>query len=205
VRAVAAAAGTTVDVAFHVSGQALPRDHAQALQQAVCDRWPWMSTDVLAGIHPVKLVHGTDETALLSRRSRLLFRIATHRVNELQGVSGFDLNVQGHFLKLGSAHRHELLPHGTLYAYRVAASSPDEIAFMDTVKQELEELAIGGDRVCGKRQSMVISEGRVLTTFSLMLHGLSQAQSLQLQQHGLGPHRLLGCGIFVPHKSAAAV
>jgi hypothetical protein len=38
-----------------------------------------------------------------------------------------------------------------------------------------------------------------------MLHALSPEQSLRLQQHGLGPQRLLGCGIFVPHKSAAAV
>jgi len=51
---------------------------------------------------------------------------------------------------------------------------------------------------------MVIS-GRVLDTFSLMLHALPEEQSLRLQRCGLGPHRLLGCGIFVPHKSAAAV
>ena len=44
-----------------------------------------------------------------------------------------------------------------------------------------------------------------MTTFSMMLHALVPEQSLRLQQHGLGPHRLLGCGLFVPHKSAAAV
>jgi hypothetical protein len=65
-------------------------------------------------------------------------------------------------------------------------------------------LAIGGERVCGKRHSMVVSGG-VLNTFSLMLHALAPEQSLRLQQCGLGPHRLLGCGLFVPHKSAAAV
>jgi hypothetical protein len=47
--------------------------------------------------------------------------------------------------------------------------------------------------------------GQVVNTFSLMLHALPPDQSLRLQHHGLGVHRLLGCGIFVPHKSAAAV
>jgi hypothetical protein len=38
-----------------------------------------------------------------------------------------------------------------------------------------------------------------------MLHALPAEQSLRLQKRGLRPHRLMGCGIFVPHKSAAAV
>ncbi len=38
-----------------------------------------------------------------------------------------------------------------------------------------------------------------------MLDGLSAGDSLRVQQHGLGAHRRLGCGVFVPHRSAAAV
>jgi hypothetical protein len=38
-----------------------------------------------------------------------------------------------------------------------------------------------------------------------MLSGLNAAQSLRVLRQGVGPHRLLGCGLFVPHKSAAAV
>ena len=38
-----------------------------------------------------------------------------------------------------------------------------------------------------------------------MLHDLKLEQSALLQQVGLGEHRKLGCGIFVPHKSIAAV
>ena len=63
-----------VDVVFPLDGQALPRDHAQALQQALCAQLPWLSADALAGVHPIKLVPGTEELALLSRRTRLLLR-----------------------------------------------------------------------------------------------------------------------------------
>lgn len=193
-----------VDVVFPIDGQTLPRDHAQALQQVLSAQLPWLDADPVAGIHPVKVVLGNDEQALLSRRTSLLLRVGAERAGELLALAGLDLNVGGHLLHLSRPHLRELLPHTTLYAYRVAAESADELTFMAAVERELAELAIGGERVCGKRQRMAVS-GRVLDTFSLMLHALPPEQSLRLQQRGLGPHRLLGCGIFVPHKSAAAV
>jgi hypothetical protein len=41
--------------------------------------------------------------------------------------------------------------------------------------------------------------------FSLMLDALSPDHSLRMLEAGLGRHRRLGCGLFVPHRSAAAV
>jgi hypothetical protein len=38
-----------------------------------------------------------------------------------------------------------------------------------------------------------------------MLDGLVADQSLIVLEAGLGAHRRLGCGLFVGHKSAAAV
>jgi hypothetical protein len=38
-----------------------------------------------------------------------------------------------------------------------------------------------------------------------MLTGLRPAESVRVQTAGLGPHRKLGFGIFVPHRSTAAV
>ncbi len=193
-----------VDVVFPLEGATLARDHAQALQLALCAQWPWLLTDALAGVHAIKLVSGTETQGMLSRRARLLLRVTTQRAAELMALPGLDLNVQGHPLHLGAPHLRELQPHATLYAYKIAADSADEVALMAAVTQELAALAIGGERVCGKRQHMLVA-GREVDTFSLMLHALAPEQSLRLQQHGVGPHRLLGCGIFVPHKSAAAV
>lgn len=195
---------SVVDVVFPVTGHSLPRDHAQALQEALCTALPWLSTETHAGIHPVKLAPGSDKMALLSRRSVVLLRVDTQRAAELTALAGMTLNVAGHHLTLGAAHRRELNPHATLYAYNVAANSEDEVDFMATVSSALAALAIGGERVCGKHHHLATARGE-LNTFSLMLHALPPEQSVRLQQHGLGPHRLLGCGIFVPHKSAAAV
>ncbi len=194
----------TVDVIFPLVGGFLPRDHAQALQDALCAQWPWLATEPHAAIHAIKLVPGLDGLAMLSRRARLLVRVPEHRAPELLAKTGMDVQVGGHALHLETPHQRELQAHATLYAYKVAAPSEDESSFLAEVTRELASLDIGGERVCGKRQNLM-AQGGLIHAFSLMLHALPAEQSLRLQHHGIGAHRLLGCGIFLPHKSAAAV
>jgi CRISPR-associated protein Cas6 len=193
-----------VEAIFPLEGKRLPRDHAQALHHALATELPWLDSDVGTAILPLKLVPGGESLALLSPRTRLILRANPNRLDSLTALAGRMLDVAGHTLRLGAVHLRILQPHATLYAYRVAASSADEVEFMQQMERELIDLAVTGERVCGKRQGLQLAD-REITTFSLMLHGLAAAQSLRLQQLGLGPHRLLGCGIFVPHKSAAAV
>ena len=45
----------------------------------------------------------------------------------------------------------------------------------------------------------------LLQGYSLMVDGLTPADSLRLLEQGLGQHRRLGCGVFVAHQSTAAV
>lgn len=194
----------TVDLIFPISGRFLPRDHAQSLKDALCQAWPWLEAEPLAGVQGIKLVPGLETQAMLSGRAKLLLRLSRERATELLSGTAIALEVAGQALRLDVPHVRELVPHTTLYAYHVAAADADEVAFMAGVTQDLSALGVGGERVCGKRQQLTLASGTV-TTFSLMLHGLAHEPSLHLQQHGIGPHRLLGCGIFIPHKSAAAV
>jgi CRISPR-associated protein Cas6 len=194
-----------LDAVFPVDGQFLAREHALALHAALVTRWPWLDEDVMSGIHAIKLVTGSSALAMLSRRSRLLLRVRAERMPELLSLpSDLELDVAGQVLRLGKPHARRLQPHSTLYAYKLAANSADEVSFMQTVQQELADLGIGGERVCGKHACTLL-DGVESHTFSMMLHALTPAHSLRLQEFGLGPKRLLGCGLFVPHKSAAAV
>ena len=202
--ALQAMADTVVDAVFPIKGSTLPRDHALPLQQLLTAQWPWLETDPLAGIHAIKMVQGSLESGLLSQRARLVLRVTAQRSVDLLALPRLELSVAGHRIDLGPARLRELQAHATLYAYKVAADSADEMRFMALVERELADLEITGERVCGKHQKM-LTAGAELNTFSLMLHSLPAQQSLRLQQHGLGRHRLLGCGIFVAHKSAAAV
>lgn len=193
-----------LDVTFPLKGRTLPRDHAESLLAALSGHFAWLRSDPGTGIHSIKLVHGSDEPALLSQRTRLALRVKSERAAELQAIGEVALDIAGHALQLGAAQVRELLPHGTVYAYKVAADGSDEVTFMAGITRELAALDTTGVQICGKRLQMQIA-GKTQQTFSLMLHGLSPAQSLRVQERGLGPHRLLGCGLFIPHRSAAAV
>lgn len=193
-----------LDVLFSLEGQALPLDHAQALQAALCHLFPWLHTDAVAAVLPLKLVAGDAGQSLVSKRSKLILRVQQSRLPDMVAVNGVELSVAGCKLRLVDPHPRELQPHATLYAYKVASAGDGETAFMEAINRDLAQLSIRGERVCGKRGQMTVS-GQLMDTYSLMLHALPPDQSLRLQQFGLGKHRLLGCGVFVPHKSAAAV
>lgn len=198
-------AASIVDVAFALRGASLPRDHRLALSRALTDALPWLADEPLAAVHAVKLVHGGGEPALLSARSRLLVRVPRERADALAAaLAGRTVHVGDAVLELGAATRRELAPHSTLYAHFVDAGDADEAAFLDAVAEELHDLDVPCHRVCGREQQ-VRGPGAALRGYSLLLHGLGAAASLRVLEHGLGGHRLMGCGVFVPHKTAAAV
>ena len=200
----AAARADMVDVAFPLHGRAVARDHAQALRAALVGRWPWLASDALAAIHPLKLVSGLDDPSPLSQRARLLLRVPSRRMHELAAATGLQIDLMGQLLRLGPPQQQALRPHSAMYAYRVAAAGPHELEFMAMVERDMARLGIAAARVCGKYQQLG-QPGQRLDAFSLLLHEMTPEHALRLQQCGLGEHRLLGCGVFVPHKSAAAV
>lgn len=202
-----AVGGPRVDMVFPLHGSALPRDHRLLLGRALAEALPALADDPQAAVHPVRLVPGSGERALLSARARLVLRVARDRVEAVTALAGRSLQIEGEELRLGPPQLRELLPHTTLYAHFVAAGPVDhhdEAAFLAAVGAELQRLGVRGHRVCGRAQQ-VQGPDRALHGFSLMLHGLRPQASLRVLEQGLGPHRWMGCGVFVPHKSAAAV
>jgi len=195
-------AAAMVDVAFALEGEPLPRDHRRALAQALEQALPWLATLEGAGIHRLNVSAGGGPQALLSRRTRLTLRVPRDRAADLRMLEGAELAIGEQRLRLGESHERELLPWGTLYAHVVAADDADESAFLRAVAGELEALGVACRVICGRRQEL---EAGTLQGFGLMLDGLSREGALRMLDCGLGGHRRLGCGVFVPHKSAAAV
>jgi len=192
-----------VDLAFAVQGDVLPRDHRRSLAEAVLRALPWLAgLQPRAGLHRLNVSGTGAAQVLLSRRTRLVLRLPRERAQEAARLAGMHLDIDGHGLRLGEAHVRELLPWGTLYAHFVATEESDEAAFLRAVEAELETLGVSCRAICGRAQA--VEAGR-LHGYSVMLDGLSAADALRMQEQGLGAHRELGCGVFVPHKSAAAV
>jgi hypothetical protein len=67
----------------------------------------------------------------------------------------------------------------------------------------LEAIGVPARFICGRTSRLRTGE-RDIEGGSVVVHGLSPADGVRLQHHGLGPHRALGCGLFVPHKPIAA-
>lgn len=191
-----------VDLAFPLEGRTLPGEHRAALAAALAARLPWLGALPGTGMHRLNLVPGGGGVALLSARTRLLLRVPRERAAEAAAaLSGTTLALGEAVLRLGAPVQRELLPHRTLYAHYVAAPPGDELAFLAMVDAELQALAVQGRPICGRRQGG--PDGG--SGFSLMVDGLSPDDALRLLQAGIGAQRALGCGLFVPHRSAAAV
>ena len=206
---------TAVDLVFRTEGRQLPADHAWTLSRTVTRVLPWLGDEPHAGIH---LIHGAqsgngwqqpaDNGVLeLSGRTRFVLRVPETRVTPARALSGQTLEIDGHALTLLGARVRPLTPFATVLArhIRVTDTTRDESVFLEDAAQWLGELGISPTKMlCGRIHQFTTPQGAMLTR-SLLIADLSPKDSAVVQHNGLGPDRLLGCGLFLPHKSIGAV
>lgn len=201
-----------VDILFDIDCRQLPVDHAYALFAALQGALPWFGNEPGLGLHTVHVAgsqngwerpaHSTDENLILSRRTKLTIRVPRHRVNLLfEELKGKTLDIAGSRLTVGEGKIRPLSKERTLLARYVAVRPNEgEEDFLGWAAAELRVLDIRVRKaLCGKTTALATPNGP-LNTRSLMLADLAPEESVRLQQHGLGPHREMGCGIFIPHK-----
>lgn len=210
-----------VDLLFTLDCRQLPVDHAYGLATALLRVCPWMATEPGLAIHSIHVAgsqngwqrpaHGTEHRLQVSRRTKLTIRAPRARVAELlAALPGTRLQVGDCPLTLGAGKVKSLSKETTLFARHLAADPgappvADESAFLQAAATTLAALGIRVRKaLCGKTAALATPQGAIPTR-SLMLADLSAAESIRIQQLGLGPHRLLGCGIFIPHKGIDAV
>jgi len=192
-----------IDFAFSIAGECVDRDYPQGLYEALRAAAPWLDEEPLAGVHPIRGLTPSTGALLIGGRTRLVLRVPESRIAACERLQGIALALPEP-LRIGSASRRELLPHPVLHARLVVTGAEDETDFVADVARAVAELALDCETIVGRRGEVRVGEQR-FGGFSLMLHGLSAAQSLKAQAHGVGQYRKLGCGVFVPHKSVAAV
>jgi len=192
-----------VDVAFSLRGGTIPADHGWQLFRLLAERLAWLADEDYAGVHPIRGARAIAGEIHLGGRARLMLRLPQERVAQSFTLSGARLEL-GNSVEVGSARLRPLFAHGTLYSHFVATGTPDEAGFLRDTGAELARAGIECKVICG-RMRRAQTQGAELAGFSLMLHELSPEHSLRIQAAGLGEGRKLGCGIFIPHKSASAV
>ena len=194
----------TVDMVFSLRGGRIPRDHGFALWRELRTCLPWLDAEAHAGIHAIRGAPANDDMLLLAQRVTLVLRLPETRVADAQSLTGRQLNLDGCVVQIGGARQRPLLAFTTLYSHLVCTGSDDEPDFLGDVAAQLAQMNVACKLICGKRRALS-GEQTEIRGYSLMVHDLKLEHSTLLQEIGLGSNRKLGCGIFVPHKSIAAV
>ena len=205
-----------IDVAFRLSGRWLPVDHARALRASVLKILPWLEDEPEAGIHSI---HGAasgngwerpanepGELLSLSRRTRLVLRVPARRTDETGALHAHRLDIVGYEIAVGARHPRPLKPASAVFArYVVDEDEGDEERFIERVVSELTERSIDARKLLCGRSHRIDTDCGVLTARSLLIADLGNDESVEIQCRGIGPGRLLGCGLFVPHKDIGPV
>lgn len=207
-----------VDAVFAISCRSLPVDHAYALSQAIQGALPWFAAEPGAGLHTIHGAasgggwlrpEGEHAVLQLSRRARLALRLPRRRLDDAAAMIGRTLQVADQPLRVDRLSVRPLSRITTLFSRSVMladrndAAADDEAAFLAAATRELGALGIDTARMLCGRVTPLATPARNYRTRSLMLAGLAPAHALALQQLGLGAGRMLGCGLFIPHKDIA--
>lgn len=204
-----------IDLVYQIDCRTLPVDHAWALSQAVRGVLPWLEQEPGAGVHPIHVAESGNgwirpenagDLLYLSRRTKLALRIPRERADAAQELGGRKLDIAGHPLTVGKASLRPLSAITTIFSrYVVSADGLDETGFLQAALKELKTFGVQPKKMLCGIEKVIVTPERPVHTRSLMLASLSQQESVLLQQHGLGPLRLLGCGLFIPHKDIKEV
>jgi len=197
------------DLVFKLRGTSLDIDHAFALSSALQKHL----TDQICskiGVHGVRMAGSgngwnrpeqSDAELPLSRRARLAIRVHRDDSEEVGRIMNQRLQIGSQEITLGSSVIRKLSTIGTLYARAICCDrEQSETDFLTEVAGLLKMMKIKVSKmICGRCGEIRTADGSIFTR-ALLVADLEPEESVTLQQRGLGEGRMLGCGLFVPHK-----
>ena len=204
-----------VDLVFAIACKTLPLDHAYSLSQAIQEILPWLAEEQGAGIHTIHVAESgngwmrpTEVSAILhpSRRTKLRVRVPKHRVEQGKSLTGKTLNLDGHTVTVKEVTVKLLSDHPTVFSrYIVTDGFESETEVLEEMVKQLKAMGIKPKKMLCGTETIIATPEKEIKTRSLMLADLSVEESVMLQMKGLGSHRWLGCGLFIPHKDIKEV
>ena len=203
------------DVIFHIRCRGLPSDHAHALRAALYAALPWLDGANDAALIPVlgaasgngwQRPAGEDSFIHLSRRAFFGLRVPRALAERARQLTGKRLEVCGETVSVTHSKVRPLSHHATLSARHLALPNvDDEAAFLSAAAAQLRALGVSAHKIMGGRRASVLTgQGRVPVR-NLMVAELAPAESMRLQENGMGELTAWGCGVFLPHKNIAPV
>lgn len=209
-----------VDLAFRVTGNEIPADHAYLLYGALCKLLPALHDGPLAdevGVHAINGRLIGDRLLALGPRSRLRLRLDSAHIAQVLPLAGKNLQLGPGNLVIGIPEVYALQPKPALKCRLcIIKGFQNGESFLEAAQRQLDALHVKGAPRLVARKSQRSLEGRQsgnqpryirrtlrirdkeIVGFPLIVEQLSAEESLILQEKGLGGRRHFGCGIFVP-------
>ena len=207
------------DLVFPVQGEALPTDHAYALFAALSRLVPaFHDAEAKTRFAPIGGPKFDRGRLRITPRSTLRVRLPQARIGEVIALAGKKLEIDGHAIRLEVPFVTVLELAATLSARVVSIKvcvgkgnkghPPELEAFVAAARRQLSERGIGGElsvptKAGGERageavRRVVRVKGKAIVGYGVLVRGLSAADSVKLQEDGLGGRGRIGCGFFLP-------
>jgi CRISPR-associated protein Cas6 len=208
--------GMKIDLSFNIVGREIPTKHEYELYSALSGMLgPEFHDSQDLGIFSIRGVAGSGGVMLLTERSKLKLRVPAEQIASIASkLCCKQLCLKGNILRIGALMVRPLLPSPTLRASMVTIRpmSPRRTHIVPTPDYLLQSLRHACEKLnvkCGIH--LVERDGQVVRRtirvkdcpiigFPVIVDGLSDEDSITLQEHGLGGRRKLGCGLFLPGK-----
>ncbi len=202
------------DASFAIEANTLPVDHLNLVANALCIHIPWL-VDINASIHDLSITSGNgwqspdqpNAIFYLSRRSKLVIRLPKKYLKKVNILVEKQLKIGPHTITIKKRLVDKKLSDSNIIFARYVDSSDskDENSFLDNINKTLLKKGIKPKKMlAGLKHQLTSNEGPIIAR-SLMLADLDKSQSVQLQAQGIGKHRLISCGLFVPQKNIDSV
>ena len=210
-----------IELSFRLRGTPLPYDHGYPMYRAVAGIVPWVAEPAQTDLAIVP-IHGSPHGGFLhlTSVSRLAFRLNADDAEKLLPLSDQSLVVDAAVLRVGRPTEYRLRPVPGLASSFVAAEHyrhSDEV--LEWLKGEFRVLEIRAVPALrhkhGRAGASPAEQGRrsfdcpyarhhrqiddrSVVGWEVQVFGLTPNESVRLQEHGVGPGRRYGCGVFMP-------
>ena len=184
----------SIDLAFRLTGSAVPVDHGYALYAALSRILPEIHAAKDVAVQPIRGVYRGNGTLHLADFSRLILRLPDEQIQTYLKLAGKRLAVDDRPLNVGVPEVRMLRPVVRLRARLVTIKGfLQEDEFLAAAKRQMEQIGINGQAHLGTRRTFRVRDKQVVG-FEMGVTQLTAEESLTLP--GAGPWRTTENGVW---------
>ena len=187
-----------VDLCFNIRGKTVPVDHGFDLFSGINRLLPLFHEAQDVGLKLIRGRYVGEGLLSLQPNSWLVFRLRSSGLSPYINLAGNSLDLRGHLIQIGVPKTRALNPSPAIYSHLVTTrNGQDQERFLTEINRQFSEMSVKAEVHLGDRKTFTVHDKKVVG-YSLQILGLSDEDSIKVQEQGLGGRRKMGCGFFEP-------